>query len=273
MATRTRRSVLYMPASNARALEKAKTLAADALIFDLEDSVAPEAKVEARAALGHTMAAGGFGKRERIIRINGLDTPWGKDDMAAANALAPDAILIPKVSTAADVLKAAGLAGGIPIWVMIETPLAILNLKEIAAAGHCLRCFVLGCNDLLKDSRMTSRAALLPALAMAVFAARSFGLDCLDGVYNDLKDDAGFAAECEHGVMLGMDGKTLIHPGQIETCNRIFSPSGDQVLWALKIVAAFAEPVNMAKGVITLEGRMVERLHLAMAERVLAVST
>ncbi len=273
MHAHARRSVLYMPASNPRAMEKAASLAADALIFDLEDSVAPEAKIEARATLAAALAANSFGNRERIIRINGLDTPWGKDDMAAANALAPDAILIPKVSTAADVLKAAGLAGGIPIWVMIETPLAILNLKEIAAAGHSLRCFVLGCNDLLKDSRMTSRTALLPALTLAVLAARSFGLDCLDGVYNDFKDEPGFAAECAEGVTLGMDGKTLIHPSQIETCNRIFSPSQNQTLWARKVVAAFATPENQTKGVITLEGKMVERLHLAMAERVLAVST
>lgn len=273
MHPRVRRSVLYMPASNARALEKAKTLAADALIFDLEDSVAPEMKPEARVTLGHAMAAGGFGKRERIIRINGLDTPWGREDMAAASTMGPDAILIPKVSSTTDITKAAGLAGGIPLWVMIETPLAILNLKEIAAAGHSLRCFVLGCNDLLKDSRMTSRTALLPALTLAVLAARSFGLDCLDGVYNDFKDEPGFAAECAEGVTLGMDGKTLIHPSQIETCNRIFSPSQNQTLWARKVVAAFATPENQTKGVITLEGKMVERLHLAMAERVLAVST
>ena len=272
MQHRARRSVLYMPASNTRALEKARTLAADALIFDLEDSIAPESKIEARSMLAAALAAGGFGTRERIIRINDLDTPWGKDDMAAACALAPDAILIPKVSTAVDVSKAASLVGDIPLWVMIETPLAILNLKEIAAADHSLRCFVLGCNDLLKDSRMTSRAALLPALTLAVLAARSFGLDCLDGVYNDFKDEPGFAAECAEGVSLGMDGKTLIHPSQIEACNRIFSPSQNQTLWASKVVAAFAAPENQAKGVITLDGKMVERLHLAMAERVLAVS-
>lgn len=272
MPSRTRRSVLYMPASNLRAMEKAGSLAADALIFDLEDSVAPEAKIAARATLSAAMAAGGFGNRERIIRINGLDTPWGSDDLAAALAMAPDAILVPKVSTAADVAKAAALAGDIPLWVMIETPLAILNLKEIAAAGHSLRCFVLGCNDLLKDSRMTSRAALLPALTLAVFAARSFGLDCLDGVYNDYRDDAGFVVECQEGVTLGMDGKTLIHPAQIAACNRIFSPSESQTLWARKVVAAFAAPENKAKGVIALDGKMVERLHLAMAERLLAVA-
>ncbi|MCA0432005.1 MAG: CoA ester lyase [Proteobacteria bacterium] len=277
MTYRPRRSVLYMPAANARALEKARGLAADALIFDLEDSVAPEAKLEARATLAASLAAGGYGRRERVVRVNGLDTPWGEEDITAARGMAPDAILVPKVSTAEDVSRAAALLGGLPLWVMIETPLAILNLRDIAAASSKagLACFVLGTNDLIKDTRMQAsraRAALLPALSATVLAARAFGLDCIDGVYNDFRDEEGFAAECRQGVEYGMDGKTLIHPSQIETCNRLFSPSESEVNWARQVIAAFALPENASKGVITVEGRMVERLHLAMAERVTALA-
>lgn len=274
---RPRRSVLYMPGANARALEKAKTLAVDSVILDLEDSVAPEAKAEARATACAAITAGGYGRREMVLRVNGLDTPWGEADMAAAVAAKPDAILVPKVSSAADVTRAAAWAKGLPLWVMIETPLAILNLKEIAQAAHAanLTCFVLGTNDLLKETRMKAgeaRAALMPALSQSVIAARAFGLDCIDGVYNDFKNEQGFAAECEQGVLLGMDGKTLIHPAQIDACNRIFSPSQTEMEWAKKVIAAFALPENAAKGVITVEGRMVERLHLAMAERVDALA-
>lgn len=276
-AYRPRRSVLYMPGANARALEKAKALAADVLIFDLEDSVAPDAKAEARATACTAIIAGGYGHREIVLRINGLDTTWGEDDMAAAIAARPDAILVPKVSSAADVSRAAALAKGITLWVMIETPLAILNLREIGSAARSanLTCFVLGTNDLLKDTRMkavNARAALVPSLAQSVLAARAFGLDCIDGVYNDFKDEAGFASECEQGVSLGMDGKTLIHPGQIDACNRTFSPSEAEVSWAGKIIAAFAAPENTAKGVITVDGKMVERLHLVMAQRVAAIA-
>ncbi len=273
MTHHPRRSVLYMPAANARALEKARSLPADALIFDLEDSVAPEAKPEARITLAAALAAGGYGLRERVVRINGLDTPWGADDMAAATAMAPDAILVPKVSTAEDVARAAKLAKGIPLWVMIETPLSILNAREIGAAGPS--CFVLGTNDLMKDTRMRAtagRASLIPALSTAVLAARAFGLDCIDGVYNDFRDETGLASECEQGVALGMDGKTLIHPAQIEICNRLFSPSEAERDWAQKVIAAFALSENATKGVITIDGRMVERLHLAMAERTAALA-
>ncbi len=274
---RSRRSVLYMPGANARALEKAKTLAADALILDLEDSVAPEAKAEARATACAAITTGGYGHREVVLRINGLDTGWGEADMAAAVSARPDAILVPKVSTSADVTRAAALARGVKLWVMIETPLAILNLRDIAAAARAanLNCFVLGTNDLLKDTRMkaaNARAALLPALSQAVLAARAFGLDCIDGVYNDFKDEAGFAAECQQGVTLGMDGKTLIHPSQIDICNRMFSPSPTEVDWASNVIAAFALPENAAKGVITVDGKMVERLHLVMAERIAAIA-
>lgn len=274
---RPRRSVLYMPGGNARALEKAKTLPADAVILDLEDSVAPDVKGEARATACAAIAAGGYGRREVVLRVNGLDSAWGKADMAAALAARPDAILVPKVSTAADVARAASLAHGIPLWVMIETPLSILNAREIAAAAPSsnLTCFVLGTNDLVKDTRMragSARLALVPALSQAVLAARAFALDCIDGVYNDFRDETGFAAECEQGVLLGMDGKTLIHPSQVEVCNRIFSPSDAEIAAARKVIAAFALPENAAKGVITVDGRMVERLHLAMAERVDAVA-
>ena len=274
---RPRRSVLYMPGGNARALEKAKTLPVDAVILDLEDSVAPDAKAEARTTACAAVTAGGYGRREVVLRVNGLDTPWGKADMAAAVAARPDAILVPKVSSASDVAHAASLAHGIPLWVMIETPLSILNARDIAAAAQSstMVCFVLGTNDLVKDTRMRTgkeRLALLPALSQAVLAARAFGLDCIDGVYNDFKDEAGFAAECEQGVLLGMDGKTLIHPAQVEACNRIFSPSDAEIAAARKVIAAFALPENASKGVITVDGRMVERLHLAMAERTDAIA-
>lgn len=274
---RPRRSVLYMPGANARALEKAKSLPVDAVIMDLEDSVAPDAKAEARTTACAALTAGGYGRRDVVLRINGLDTPWGEADMADAVAARPDAILVPKVSTAADVTRAAAQARGTTLWVMIETPLAILNLKEIAAAARAanLTCFVLGTNDLLKDTRMKAgeaRAALVPALSQTVLAARAFGLDCIDGVYNDFRNETGFTLECEQGVALGMDGKTLIHPAQIDICNRVFSPSESEMEWAQKVIAAFALPENGSKGVITVEGRMVERLHLAMAERVAAIA-
>lgn len=274
--TRPRRSVLYMPGSNARALEKARNLAADAVILDLEDSVAPDAKDNARTLVCDAVKAGGFGKREVVIRVNGLTSPWGADDFAAAASVKPDAILVPKVSSAEDVKTAAALAGGVALWAMIETPLSILNLKEIAASAETskLTCLIIGTNDLVKDSRMKAaenRMALLPSLSLAVMAARAFNISCVDGVYNDIKDEAGFAAECEQGVLLGMDGKTLVHPSQIETANRIFSPSPDEVAWARGVIEVFALPENAAKGVVTMNGKMVERLHLTMAERIMAM--
>ncbi len=277
MSFRPRRSVLYMPGANERALEKAKTLPADALILDLEDSVGPAQKDEARERVAAVVAAGGYGKRELVIRVNGLDTEWGMADMAMAAKAKPHAILVPKVSTAADVARAAAIAHGVPLWVMIETPLAILNLRDIGAAAAAARltCFVLGTNDLIKDSRckpVGARFALVPMLSQTVVAARAFGLDVIDGVYNDFKNEDGFAAECEQGVALGMDGKTLIHPGQVEPCNRIFSPSADEVARARAIITAFALPENDKKGVITVDGKMAERLHLAMAERLVAIA-
>ena len=284
MTFRPRRSVLYMPGSNARALDKARTLKADCLILDLEDSVAPEAKEEARRQVAAAVAQGGYGQREIIIRINGPETPWGEDDLVAAAQMAADAVLVPKVSQAGDVarasqrLKRAGAPATLKLWAMMETPAAILNAGDIAAAqgeGPKLEVLVLGTNDLTKETRArlgSGRFAVLPWLATCVAAARAGGLDVIDGVYNDFKDEAGFRTECEQGRNLGMDGKTLIHPAQIEPCNAIFAPSDEDVGWAGKVIGAFAEPQNEGRGVITVDGRMVERLHLAMAERTVEIA-
>ena len=279
---RPRRSVLYMPGSNARALEKAKTLLADALILDLEDAVAPEAKELARAQVCAAVEADGFGPRETVIRINGFATPYGPDDFARAIAAKPDAILIPKVESAADLLHArknAPQGAGIELWAMIETPLAILNLKEIAQAAASaalpLTCFVLGTNDLLKATRalaLADRSPLLAALTLTVAAARAFGISVVDGVYNAIQDEAGFRAECVQGRALGMDGKTLIHPSQIAPCNEAFSPSPEEIAAAKKIVDAFALPENRGKGAISLDGRMVELLHADIARQTLAMA-
>jgi len=279
MTHRPRRSVLYMPGAKQRVLEKAKSLDADALILDLEDSVAPDAKAEARERVAAAVKTGGYGRRELAIRVNGLDTPWGADDMAAAVAAAPDAILVPKVSMAADVARAIALMTDANprtrLWVMMETPLGILNAREVAGANPRLSALVLGTNDLVKETRARmagARFALLPMLTTCVLAGRAFGLDVIDGVFNDFRNEEGFRGECEQGRDLGMDGKTLIHPGQIATCNAVFSPEAGEIEWSRRIIAAFAEPENAAKGVITIDGKMVERLHLTMAERVVAIA-
>ena len=279
---RPRRSVLYMPGSNARALEKAKTLPADALILDLEDAVAPDAKEVARGQVCEAVKAGGFGPREVTIRVNGLATPHGPADFAAAIEAAPDAILLPKVELPADLAHARKLAPSgtkIPLWAMIETPLAILNLKEIGQAAASsdlpLTCFVLGTNDLVKATRVQSQADRLPLLAwlsLTVAAGRAFGITVVDGVYNALSDEAGFRAECAQGRALGMDGKTLIHPNQIAACNEVFSPSADEIAAARKIVEAFELPENRGKGAISLDGRMVELLHADIARATLALA-
>ncbi|MDP9137899.1 MAG: CoA ester lyase [Pseudomonadota bacterium] len=281
---RPRRSVLYMPGSNERALEKAKSLPADALILDLEDAVAPEAKEAARRQVCDAVGRGGYGAREVVIRINALDTPWGSADLEAAAQVPADAILVPKVSQPADIMavadiaKSAGARTSLRLWAMVETPAAILNAREIAAVAadpaSRLHCLVMGTNDLLKESRaraLDKRLAVVPWLAIAVLAGRANGLDVIDGVYNDFKDAEGFRAECEQGRTLGMDGKTLIHPAQVEPCNQVFSPSADEIGWARRIIAAFDEQENAGKGVITVDGRMVERLHLAMARRTVAI--
>jgi citrate lyase subunit beta/citryl-CoA lyase len=285
MDVRPRRSVLYMPGSNDRALEKAKTIPADALILDLEDAVAPDAKTEAREKVCAAVKAGGYGKRELIIRVNALETPWGADDLKAASQAGPDAILVPKVGRPGDIISAAKVvtAADAPdktmLWAMMETPMSILNVREIAMAGiereHRLTCLVMGTNDLIKESHARAyedRFAVVPWLSMTIVAARAYGLDVLDGVHNEFRDIEGLRRECEHGRTLGMDGKTLIHPAQVEITNEIFSPSEDEVTWSRKIIAAFKQPENAAKGVITVDGKMVERLHLQMSERTVAIA-
>jgi citrate lyase subunit beta / citryl-CoA lyase len=285
MKVRPRRSVLYMPGANQRALDKARTLPADALILDLEDSVAPDAKPQARDNVCVAVKSQEYGSRELVIRVNGLETPWGSADLFAASAAGPDAILVPKVShpgdivSAAKVLKAAGAPEKTKLWAMIETPMAIVNAGAISAAGadpeNRLTCLILGTNDLLKESRARmshDRFAVVPWLALTLVAARAYGLDIIDGVYNDFRDDAGFRAECEHGRTLGMDGKTLIHPSQVGPCNEIFQPTAEEVAWSRQIIEAFKLPGNDKKGVITVDGRMVERLHLVMAKRTVAIA-
>jgi citrate lyase subunit beta / citryl-CoA lyase len=284
MTVRPRRSVLYMPGSNARAMEKARELPADAVILDLEDAVAPDAKAKARELIGKALKDGGFGRREVVVRVNGLDTAWWADDLAIA-AAGPDAVLVPKVSTpaqfrqVAERLAAVGAAPQLRVWAMMETPLAMLNVRDIAAAAldpaARLAAFVMGTNDLAKDTRariVPGRAPMLPWLMTCVAAARAFGLDILDGVYNDLGNAEGFAAECRQAHDLGFDGKTLVHPQQIAPCNAAFSPAPEEVEWARKIIAAFDLPENADKGVIQIDGRMVERLHADMARRTVAIA-
>jgi citrate lyase subunit beta/citryl-CoA lyase len=285
MTIRPRRSVLYMPGSNARALEKARTLAADGVILDLEDSVAPDAKEAARAQVVDAVKAGGFGAREVFIRVNGVDTPWHANDLAAAAHAGPDAILVPKISNP-EMLELIGrrlLDMGTDhktrVWAMIETPLAIFNILSIAAEAKDsesrLAGFVMGTNDLAKDTRahlVLGRAPMLSWLSTCVAAARIYGIDILDGVYNDIGDADGFAMECRQGVELGFDGKTLVHPSQIEPCNAAFSPSPEEVARARKMIAAFDLPENKSKGVVSIDGRMVERLHADMARRTVAIA-
>ena len=282
---RPRRSVLYMPGSNARAIEKARTLPADAIILDLEDSVAPDAKTAAREQVMQAVTAGGFGAREVIVRVNGLDTPWHVDDVTAAAKAAPDAILVPKISTPQQ-LDAIGQRlfdlrtdQRTRVWAMIETPIAIFNILALAAEAHDsetrLAAFVMGTNDLAKETRariVPGRAPMIPWLMTCVAAARIYGIDILDGVYNDLGDAEGFAQECAQAHDMGFDGKTLIHPNQVEPCNTAFSPGADEIAQAKKIIAAFDLPENKNKGVVQMDGRMVERLHADMARRTAAIA-
>ena len=280
MTIRPRRSVLYMPGSNARALEKAQTLAADALILDLEDAVAPDAKATARAQAIEAVKAGGFGRREVVVRCNGLDTPWGADDLFAAASAGPDAILVPKVNAAADVaaydMAIAVAPPDTQLWAMIETCRSVFKLEQIAAARSATRlsAWVMGTNDLAKEMRARQtpgREPFTAALGLAVAAARAYDLTILDGVYNAIDDDSGLEAICEQGVDFGFDGKTLIHPRQVDICNRVFSPSPADVAFARAVIAAFAEPENAGKGAIRVDGRMAELLHLVQAQRLVAV--
>ena len=278
---RPRRSVLYMPAANARALEKAKTLPADALIFDLEDAVAPDAKAAARAQACGAAKAGGYGKREIVIRANGLDTPWGRDDIAAAAQSGAQAILIPKVESAAQVAAAesamagAGAPGAMQLWCMVETPLGVLHAEAVAASSPRMTVLVLGTSDLTKDLRARhtpDRAPMLPSLGLVLLAGRAYGKTVLDGVHLDLDDEAGFIAQCEQGLAMGFDGKTLIHPKQVEPCNRVFAPKPEEVVLAERIIAAFADAERDGKGVVLVDGKLIENLHVENARRTLAIA-
>ncbi|WP_419840030.1 HpcH/HpaI aldolase/citrate lyase family protein [Candidatus Poriferisodalis sp.] len=277
---RPRRSVLYMPAANARALEKAKTIDADALIFDLEDAVAPDAKEAAREGACAAVDSGEYGHRELTIRCNGLDTPWGRDDIAAAGAVAPSAVVIPKVSSVTDLatvsalLDGAGAPDSTRIWAMIETPGGIAKARAIAGFER-VDTVVMGTNDMAKELRATitpDRAALVPHLATCLVAAREAGVTALDGVHNDISDAEGFAAVCEQGATLGFDGKTLIHPSQVEPCNDAFSPSLDELDFHRQVIEAFEAAVANGRGVVTVDGKMVENLHVDEARRAIALA-
>ncbi|CAA6605367.1 (3S)-malyl-CoA thioesterase [Rhodospirillaceae bacterium LM-1] len=274
---RPRRSALYMPASNARALEKARSLLADVLILDLEDSVDPQSKETARGQAVAELAKGGFGRRETVLRVNALATPWGVEDLKAAAHAKADAVLLPKVESAHEVREAESLLAGtdLSIWCMIETPKGVLAAAEIAQASKRQGCFVLGTSDLAKDLRCRhtpDRLALLFSLSQALLAARAHGLACLDGVHLDLSDEAGFERACLQGRDLGFDGKTLIHPKSIEIANRIFSPGEGEIATARKITAAFEAARAQGKGVVVVDGRLVEHLHVQEALRVLALA-
>ena len=278
---RPRRSVLYLPASNERALEKAKSLPVDGLILDLEDAVAPDAKSSARELACAAAVSGAYGMRELTIRINGLGSSWHEDDLAAACAAGPDAIVVPKVSSADEVrtlvdsLERHGAPDNTTLWAMVETPRAMLHAEEIAAASARLSVLVMGTNDLAKElfaAHVPGRAPLLTGLSLALLAARATGKAILDGVYNDVQDTDGFLAECRQGREMGFDGKTLIHPSQVDPCNTVFAPGEDEIELAGRIIAAFEEAQAEGRGVVTVDGRMVENLHVDEARRVLAIS-
>jgi citrate lyase subunit beta/citryl-CoA lyase len=276
-----RRSVLYMPGANERALEKAKTIPADALILDLEDAVAPDAKADARDRVCAAVRSGEYGGREVTIRVNGLDTPWHADDLAAAAAAGPAGVVVPKVNSADDVHAIVdGLVkGGAPdhtkIWAMVETPVAMLDAVAIAGASDRLAVLVMGTNDLAKElhaEHVPGRQPLLTGLGLCLLAARATGKVILDGVYNDIADADGFEAECLQGRELGFDGKTLIHPSQVDPANRVWAPSAEAIEDARELIATFDEAIAAGKGVVTHKGRMIENLHVDNARRVLAVA-
>lgn len=278
---RPRRSVLYMPGANERAVEKAKGLAADAIIFDLEDATAPDAKVEARARVCAAVASGEYGNRELTIRVNGLDTEWHADDLRAAAEVGPAAVVVPKVSSVADVaavekgLEAAGAPDHTTIWAMVETPIAMLHASEIAASSERLSVLVMGTNDLAKElhaEHVPGRQPLLTGLGLCLLAARAHGKVILDGVYNDIQNEAGFEEECVQGRQLGFDGKTLIHPSQLEPANRVWAPAPDAVDDARALIATFEAGIAEGKGVVTHNGRMIENMHVDNARRLIALS-
>lgn len=277
---RPRRSVLYLPGSNARALAKARTLPADALILDLEDAVAPDAKDTARTQVAEAVAAGGFGHREVLVRINAADTPWFADDVAAIASRGADGVLVPKVSGVADVetaqnaLIAAGAPDELALWAMLETPRAVLDAAAVTHASDRLVGFVLGTNDLAKElgaAHVPGRAPLLTALSWCLLAARDAGKIVIDGVFNDLDDAEGFVSECRQAVELGFDGKTLIHPRQLEPCNTAFTPSEEEVARAREMIAAYEAAAADGRGVVTVGGKLVEQLHVDQARKALAV--
>jgi citrate lyase subunit beta/citryl-CoA lyase len=277
---RPRRSVLYMPGANARALEKAQSIPADALILDLEDAVAPDAKPEARERVCAAATSGAYGRREIAIRANGIGTEWHEADLTAIAAAGPDAVVVPKINSAAEVhqIEKALEAGGAPdrtrIWAMLETPIAMLHAHEIASSSDRLAVLVMGTNDLAKElqaAHVPGRQPLVTGLGLCLLGARAAGKVILDGVYNDIKDEAGFLAECEQGRELGFDGKTLIHPSQVEPCNATFAPSPDEVEKASRTIAAYEEAEAEGRGVVTVDGRMVENLHVEQARRTLAI--
>ncbi len=282
---RPRRSLLFMPGSNPRALEKARILPADGIILDLEDSVAPDAKATARDQITQAIAAGGFRKREVLIRVNSLDSPWWKDDIAMAGKARPDGILVPKISGVEDFvaigrsLRDIHADASIKVWAMIETARAVLHAEALAAASPDLDMrlagFVFGPNDISRETRirmLPGRAAMIPMITHCILATRAHGLEILDGPYSDFSNVDGFALECAQARDLGFDGKTLIHPGQIVACNAIFTPPAEEVAHARKIIAAFEQPENAARGAIQLDGQMVERLHAEMAARTIAIA-
>ena len=271
-AAKPYRSVQYIPGSKERALEKAKALPVDAIIFDLEDAVAPDEKANARALLADALEAGGYGNRTKLVRVNGLDTAWGADDIAAFADGPADALLIPKVGSAADLDNVVELAPQKDLWAMIESPAGILHAEEIAAHPK-LKGFVLGTNDLAKDLNTrfrADRAPLMTSLQIALLAARAHDVICIDGVYNAFKDDDGLRAECDQGRDLGMDGKSLIHPAQVAIANAAFGPTQDEITLAERQIAAFNEAMSSGQGVAVLDGKIVENLHVATAERLLA---
>jgi len=276
---RPRRSVLYMPGANDKALEKAKTLPTDAIIFDTEDSVAPDMKSAARDKVATAAVSGEYGDRELTIRVNSLETVWATDDLRSAAAVGPSGIVVPKVGSAADVaqvekiIESAGVADHTAIWAMLETPEAIENAVEIATSSQRLAVLIMGTNDLAKELHaglVPGRAPLLWGLARCVNAARFAGKVILDGVYNDVKDPDGFAAECAQGAEMGFDGKTLIHPTQVDPANAAFAPSAEEIEYSRRVIEAFEAGIAAGKGVVTVDGKMIENLHVDNARRAIA---
>ncbi len=278
---RPRRSALYLPGNKARALEKGKSLPADALIFDLEDAVGPDAKAESRAKVGEAIVSGGYQPREIVVRVNGLGTDWHDDDLAAVAASTADGVLVPKVESGeqvqalAAVLDTLDAPKSLRLWVMIETPRAILRAEEIASASDRLAVLVVGTNDLVNDLHglhVAGRAPVVPALVLALLGARAAGKAILDGVFNDISDEAGFRAEARQGREMGFDGKTLIHPSQLAPANEVFGPSQEELADARKVVSAYEQAQATGDSVITVDGRMIESLHVRDAQRILALA-